>query len=199
MKKQLLSLIILFTLIISVLPVNAAVRDEKQIRSTTNSFMKYVKTYNTNKIASPFQPKKYRKTFNIWQGNYGMSKLVRFLHKKYFSYKILKVTTKGKKAAATVEVTYYNAYLLAQDAYSDTAYSLLFSKKKISAKEAQRRINYYARKRYDSDKTHKNDIKTVKVKIPFIKRNGKWKIEKMTNPMKKFLDCETIKALKDMV
>ena len=175
----LMSVIMLFC----VVPVNAkAANNESKITNQATGFLKACKNYTPLKIAKYFQPAEYRKAFPVWN-NKKMQKVVSKVQNDHFKYTITDVSIKGKRASVTVNVDYY-------DLWDEVLDSMIYCHKKNysfrSDAFANRILKLY---KENSKKNGSASCIHTTVKIPMIKRNGKWMVQKMTKQMNKISDA----------
>lgn len=194
---------IMAALLIAILMMNhisinayaASKKDKKAVKAQVVKLMKNVKKYNHDGIANCFQPRKYRKGFTLFKQNSKYASTIRQVHKKYFDYEIAKIEVKGKKAKVKVYVTYYDLYGVYEDAFWDmVAYEVKHPGWLNSDFEGK--AYQYMKKAIKKNGSY--PLEEITAYIPLVKRNGKWKIEKMTKNMDYFIGCRYRQIIEDL-
>lgn len=175
--KRYFFMILVFVLCLSS-PVHALPsKDYKKVEKLVTRYMEAVKRYDTKTYLNCYQPKKYRKGIPFWTDK----SLIKYLKrtKKYFSYDIRKITIKNKKAYAYLRVSYYDVFFDIRDAWVENYYDYLI--------DGNFYFDLFCKYDLASAFEYREDrdlcIDTKNIKIPLIKRNGKWKIEKQSTSM----------------
>lgn len=207
MKKNQFRLTLLLSIIILLfsfcpLAVNASqAKDRKAITQTLEKYNDAVKKYDLKKIIDTLD----NKNLTYWYGYPDLQKHIRKLNKKYYSMEILSMKVKGNTAVVTTKVSFYSAYDDCRFAMKST----FFDYNGVwSGQKTLKRFSKYLKDVYpDNLLLYQNDpenfktqfIFTNKTKIPLVKVNGKWKIQKVTKRMQWQMDATTSDFIKDFL
>ena len=171
-------------------------KNEQAVRAQVVKLMKNVKAYNSPGIVKCFQPRKYRSGFYTFNQKSKYAATIRQVHNKHLKYKIEKVSIKGNKAKAKVNVTYYDLYYVYRDAFwSMVAYNLKHPNA-INSKNMEAKTYEFMNKAIKKNKTY--PLTQITCYIPLVKRNGKWQIEKMTKNMDYCIGCRYRQSITNM-
>ncbi len=206
--KTLLCAVLACILVLSTTcPVYAA-SDEKKITKQVNKYFGYVKNYDHVAIDKMMYK---RHTVRYWKLS-SLEKTVKKINKKSFKYQIDTITVKGNKATVKVKVLYYDGYISCRASIKEQLQKILNKKQsKIDlnavASDLWKSFKYdrkYYNKHLAQDAainypdTFSEDFAEyteyysyASYKIPMIKKNGKWYIQKMTANMRDTYDCDT--------
>lgn len=194
-----LSIIILLFSLFPAPAYAAQTKDQKAIVKTLEKYNEAVKKYDLKKIRNTLD----NKNIKYWIGYPIMQKHIRTLNSKYYAMDIISIKVKGNTAVATTKVTFYNAYDDSTSAMKSTLYDYersWSSKKTLTSFSKHLKSKYSENLKLYTDESR--DFKTrfifsTKTKIPLVKVNGKWKIQKVTKTMQSEMDAATWEFIED--
>lgn len=207
MKKKQFRLTLLLSIIILLFgfcpfSVHASpAKERKAIIRTLGKYNDAVKKYDLNKIRATLD----NKNLMYWYGFPVLQKHIRKLNKKYYSMEIISIKIKGNTAVATTKVSFYSAYDDCKSAMKSTYYDYDGS---WSGRKSLNKFSKYLKDIYPENLALYEDdpegfkdqfIFTNKTKIPLIKVNGKWKIQKVTKRMQYQMDAVTSDFIEDFL
>lgn len=176
-------------------------KDRKAIIRTLEKYNDAVKKYDLKKIMDTLDDK----SLAYWYGYPVLQKHIRKLNKKYYSMEIISIKVKGDTAIATTKVSFYSAYEDCKSAMKSTFYDY---DRYWSGQKTIKRFSKYLKEVYpDNLLIYEDDpegfkdafIFTNKTKIPLVKVNGNWKIQKVTKRMQYQMDAVTTEFIEDFL
>lgn len=191
-----------FTLILSIMffvcfsvPAFAKANDIAQVTKAFNNYTSAVTQYNKKKIDNCLDDKHFSYSYNL-----AYQKYIRMLNKKYLTYNIKSIKIRGNSATVMATVSFYSAYDDSKKAMKEVINVKNMSDKKISKLYIKKlKAAYSDNLNYcDSEKFKEQFIFTNTTKIPLVKKNGKWKVAKVTSKMQYQMDCVTSDFWKDV-
>ena len=197
-KRIIIALLIMVFLVnhVSVSALAASKKDKKAVKARVVTLMKNVRKYNESGIKNCFQPRKYRKGFILFNQNSKYASTLRQVHKKYLDYEIGRIKIKGNKANVKVYVTYYDLYDVFQSAFWDMVEYEMDHPGAIESKGMEKAQYDFMKKAIKRSGSY--PLTDITCYIPLVKRNGKWKIEKMTKNMDFFIGCRYRQSVADL-
>lgn len=192
--KKIRTLLILMIALLTITCPAAAASQKTAVKKVTKNFMKAVKTLDDAKMT------KYtnggEESDGIGQESV-LFKTIRKYNKKYFSYKIKKVTVSADQTRASVKVSlkykslykvFYHSCLQAMN----KTYKLAQQKKEISEKQILKFIEKNTKKNI---RKYPPKTKKVKMTIKLVKTEGEWKIDADSLKSLDPFVCDMLKGL----
>lgn len=197
--KRIIAALLILVFVMNHVSVNALAaskKDKKAVKAQVVKLMKNARNYNVSGLTKCFQPRKYRKGFYTFAQNSKHAATIRQVQKKYLDYEIVYVKIKGKKASVKVNVTYYDLYDVFKDAFWDMVAYEVKHPGTIEDKGIETMQYEYMKKAIKRNGTY--PLTDITCYIPLVKRNGKWRIEKMTKNMDSFIGCRYRQSIMDL-
>lgn len=191
-----------FTMILFSSDVSA--KKQQSLNTSVKNFMKYARAFHLKGIRSSVD------SF----GNYGLlyytdvdnkDEMYKYYKKcaRKMTYKILSKKQGKKTAVVKVKVRYVNSYRFTQSMVDKLSDDLIYGKidtddlLNMNEKKMTPYINNLVK--YSAKRSGKIKYRTQTIKLTFVKKEGKWKIKKMTKALDNVLQANIPVSLEKIV